>query len=190
MAVDMGEELVGLVQVEANPPGFNLYPNATDDTWLDNLRNGFYDLKLYGLITGFEENIASRASDDFADFAEGVITPTGVDADYDGVDHAFVDGTDLDRDTQQLLIIWAAWKAMTLRLTALKGVFRAKAGPVEYETQQAATVLVEALRQKKEMIQFIIGRMSTLTANTVSVFDAFVERSYQQAVGDEWWVRG
>lgn len=187
MAVDMGDELVGLVQVEANPPGFNLYPSATDDIWLNNLRNGFYDLKLYGLITGYEENVGARGGDE--DFSEGIITPIGIDPDYDGSDHEFVDGTDLDRDSQQLLIMWAAYKAMLLRVTALKGVFRAKAGPVEYETQQAATVLVEALKQKKEMLQFIIGRMSTLTANTVSVFDAYIERTYYQAVGDESWLR-
>lgn len=180
-------DLVESLKREVNPPGTDAFPDATDDNWLGSLTDSFWEVRLYGMLEGFEENAAARGGPD--SFTEGKVTPTGVDEDYD-YPGGYVPGVDLARDLQQLIVLWAGYKVVLARMGTLQSVFRAKAGPVEYETQQAATVLKSLLDTLKAKIDQVLGHLSTWnTGNTVVMLDSVIERTYSQAIGDTWWVR-
>jgi hypothetical protein len=188
MSVDLAN-LVESLQIEIQAPGGEAYANATEDDYLGNLINAFWEIRLYGFLAGFEEDAASRGGP--AEFAIGIITPLRVDPAYDDPFGYNVD-EDLSRDLQQLIVLWAAWKIMLNNMATVNSVFRAKAGPVEYETQQAASVLTAVLDQLKARITYLIGNLPTASGGGggAVVLDAVIERTYSQAVGDVWWVRG
>lgn len=87
-------------------------------------------------------------------------------------------------------MLWAGWKIALNRMSSLNTVFRAKAGPVEYETQQAASVLKGILDSLKERITYLLKILPT-TADGAgdAVLDAVIERTYSQATNLTWWVR-
>lgn len=185
MAVNL-LDLVEPLRRDVNPPGSDLFPDATDDNWLGSLTDAFWEVRLFGFLDGYDENAAARGGP--AAFGEGIVTPTGVTATYD--DPSGYSTEDLSRDLQQLIVLWAAYKVMLSRLASLNTTFRAKAGPVEYETQNAASVLKTILDQLKGRIDFVLANLSTYGAGTNAViFDAMVERTYSQSVGDVWFVR-
>lgn len=185
MAVDL-QNLVDALKGEVNPPGTDLFPDATDDNFLMNLTNAFWEVRLYGFLAGFEENAAARGGPSV--FTEGIITPIGVAADYDDpTGHAT---TDLGRDLQQLVILWAGWKVVLARMGTINSAFRAKAGPVEFEVEQAASVLKTILDTLRSRIDFVLTHLSIYGVNSsVAVFDGIIDRSYSQALGETWWVK-
>lgn len=184
MAVDLAD-LVPMLKSEMNPPGEDLYPSATDQQWLLTLIGGFWDARLHGLMLDYEENVAARGGP--ASFGQGVVTPLKVEAGYDAP--SGWSDRDLSPEMQQLVVLWSAWKATLSEFKQLSTTFRAKAGPTEYEEQRSATVLKEVLTALRDRIKFILDNLSTHGRTSVSVFDAVVERSYSQAMGDEIWVR-
>jgi hypothetical protein len=195
MAVDLGN-LVDSLKREVNPPGSETFPNATDDDFIGNLTDAFWELRLFGMLEGFEENAAARGGP--PSFVDAIVTPVGVYEGYDqmatplpGVpDPGYAPGVDLSRDLQQLIVLWAGYKIILTRFATLQSVFRAKAGPVEYEVQQAATVLKSLLDTLKGRIDAIMANLSSWGGGTdVTMLDNVIERSYAQAVGETWWVR-
>lgn len=182
MAVNLFD-LVDPIKREVQPPGSDLFPDATDDEWAGSLSDAFWELRLYGFLDGFEENAAARNGP--AAFTEGIVTPNGVDETYDDPT-GFSSTQDLGREMQQLVVLWAAWKVVLNRLGSINTTFRAKAGPVEYETQQAATVLTAILDALKGRIDLVLSTIPQRAG--IVVFDAMIERSYSQAVGETWWV--
>lgn len=186
MAVDLFD-FVDPLKREVNPPGSDLFPDATDDSWLGSLTDAFWEIRLYGMLDGYEENAGARGGP--AEFGEGKVTPVGVLADYDDPSGYAAD-VDLPRELAQLVVLWAGWKIVLTRFGSLNSVFRAKAGPVEYETQQSATVLKALLDALKARIDDIIDNLSTYRRGVgVAVFDTVIQRTYAQAVGDTWWIR-
>ena len=183
MAIDLAN-LVDAVRVSVNPPGSDLFPDATEDSWIGALINSFWEIRLYGLLTSWEENAASR--DGPVDHGEGIVTPLGVDETYD--DPTGYHPTDMGREYQQLVVLWTSWRTVLNRLGSMSTTFRAKAGPVEYETQNAATVLKSVLDALKGQLDAILGALSSTDACSTLVLDAMVERSYATATGEIWWV--
>lgn len=183
MTVDLFE-LVEPLKREVNPPGTDLFPDATDDEWGGALSDAFWELRLYGFLVGFEENAAARGG--WTTFTEGIVTPLGTPDDTYDDPSGYSTTQDMSREMQQLVILWAAWKIVLNRMASLNTTFRTKAGPVEYETGQAATVLKSVLDALKGRIDYVIANVPQ-TVGAV-VFDAVVERSYSQAVGETWWV--
>jgi hypothetical protein len=179
-------DLVEPLKQEVNPPGSDLFPEATDDNYLGSLTNAFWEIRLYGMFVGFEENAAARGGP--LAFAEGIITPVGIIDDTYDDPIGYVTGVDLSREMQQLMVLWAGYKIVLTRMSAMNTVFRAKAGPVEYETQNAATVLTSVLDQIKDRLDLILTQIGTSNAS-VLVMDAIIERTYSQAMGDTWFVR-
>jgi hypothetical protein len=169
VAIDLAT-LVDAVRVSVNPPGSDLFPDATDDSWIGALINSFWEIRRDGPL----------------DFTEGIVTPLGVDETYD--DPTGYAPTDMGRDYQQLVVLWTSWRTVLNRMGSLSTTFRAKAGPVEYETQNAATVLKSVLDALKQQLDAILGQLRNVGADTTIVLDAMVERSYAQAVGETWWV--
>lgn len=165
MAVDISE-LIDPLKARVNPPGADLFPNATDDDWILRLTNAFWDARLNG-ITSFMV---------FTE-ADGSITPL-----EDGDD-------DMSRTLQQLIVVYAAWRVVLAKYTDIKTQFRAKAGPVEYEKQQSATVLKAVLDALRTEIDQINDNLSEYGGSDAIVFDALIERETSMTYGDVWWVR-
>lgn len=162
MAVDLGD-LIESLQREVNPPGTNLYPNATDDDYLGHLQDAFWEARLHGMLSDWTES-------------DGLVTP--------------ISGTtDIGRDYQQLVVMYAGYRIVLTQFQNLKSMFRAKAGPVEFETQQQATVLKAVLDAIRSRINLVLSRLSDVGVSTATVFDAVIERSYSTAANDTWWVR-
>ena len=162
MAVDLGD-LIESLQREVNPPGTNLYPNATDDDYLGHLQDAFWEARLHGMLSDWTES-------------DGLVTP--------------ISGTtDIGRDYQQLVVMYAGYRIVLTQFQNLKSMFRAKAGPVEFETQQQATVLKAVLDAIRSRINLVLSRLSDVGVSTATVFDAVIERSYSTAANDTLWVR-
>lgn len=186
MAVNLFD-LVDPLRREVSAPGTDVFPDATDDSYLGSLTDAFWEVRLYGFLAGFEENVAARNGPEI--WGEGIITPTGAVEGYDDPT-GFSSEEDLSRDLQQLIVLWAGWKIALSRMSALNTLFRAKAGPVEFETQNAASVLKAVLDHLKERIDFVLDNLSEYgTGTSTAVFDAVIERNYSQVLGDVWWVR-
>lgn len=184
MAVDLFD-LVEAVKREVNPPGSDLFPDATDDAYLGSLTDAFWEVRLFGFLSGFEENAAARGGP--AEFGEGKVTPIGADATYDDPDGYSPD--DLGRDQQQLIVLWAGWKIVLARMGSLNSVFRAKAGPVEYETQYAASVLKAVLDTLKGRIDLVLNVVGQGAGTPVAILDSVMNSTYAVAAGDYYWVR-
>lgn len=163
MPVDLGDRVEDLKN-ELNPPGQDLYPTATDEVWLGKLINAFWNAVLEGVITGY-------VVDD-----DGLVSPTS-------------GTTDMARDIQQVIVLYAAYNAVLMQVLNAKASFRAKAGPTEYETSQSATTLKAALDAARERLNIIIRRLGDLGSVNTAVLDAVVERTYSMAYGEQWWVR-
>ena len=162
MAVELSDLIPDLL-TEVNPPGSDLYPDATNAEWLSMLRNAFWEAVLDGVITGYPEE-------------DGVVTPKS-------------GSTDIPRDMQQLVIFYGGVRVLKNQLLNLKTVFRSKAGPVEFETQQSAQVLrgllEEAVRRRNYWLQVIAQNY----ASDTFYIDGVISRQSSLELGDTWWIR-
>lgn len=162
MSVDLSD-LVEFVRVEVSPPGSDLFTSATDDHWLMALRNAFWSVRMEGMLAGYTE-------------ADGLVDPINVGDE------------DLTRDLQQLIVLYAAVQAVMNQLRDLKTSFRAKAGPVEFETQQSAQVLREILLDLRGRRNWMLGRLSDLGVIPTYYIDAVAARQDSIMYGDTDWV--
>lgn len=163
MAVDI-TELVDNLKAEVNSPGTDSFPNATDADWEIRLVNAFWDAVLDGVISGY-------TSDE-----DGNITPMS-------------GTTDLGREFQQLIVFYAGITVLRNTLRTLNASFRAKAGPVEYETTQAATVLKSLLDELVRRRAIILQRLSDLGTVDTAYVDMVLWRDDSMRYGDTYWVR-
>lgn len=161
MAVDVFD-LVESLKREVNPPGDNLFPNATDDEYAGHLSDAFWEARLDGMLEGYTET-------------DGSITPVS-------------GSTDLTRDLQQLVVLYAGIRIVRNHLRSIKTVFRTKAGPVEFETQQAATLLREVMLELKEKKKLVLTRLSDVGSVPSYYIDAVIARDESVGMGDTWWI--
>lgn len=187
MAVDLNT-LIEPLKNRVSPPGTELYPDANDGQWLESLRNAFWEIRLAGVLTAWTENFAARGGP--SEFGDGILTPMGeLDPDYDG-ELGWDEDSDMPRELQQFIIVWAAWKTAVTQFQNLTSSFKAKAGPVEFEEARSATLLKAILDQLHGEVKDILGNLSSYGYGAGSyMLDAVIERSYAQASGDVWWVR-
>lgn len=162
MAVDL-EELVPELQIEVNPPGQDNFPDATGDEWLNNLRNAFWEARLYGFWSGFSE-------------ADGLISEDA-------------NGDDLGRDQQQLIVLFAAARIIRNVLQNTNTMFRAQAGPVEFETQNSAQLLRDILKDIRSRVDLALAALGTLNDSTVTYIDSLTAREDSIGDGNTFWVR-
>lgn len=165
MAVDLAD-LVESLKREVSPPGTDLYPGVSEDTWVGHLADAFWEARLSGMLSGYEE-------------ADGLVTPLDATAD------------DMTRDLQQLLVLFAGLRIVLTSYQNVNSSFRAKAGPVEFETQKAASVLKGVLDAIRERIQRAIDKLDELSTAAIDtvMFDAVIQRSCAIASGESWFVR-
>lgn len=163
MSVDLGD-LVESLKREVAAPGEEetAFPNATEDIWLGNLQDAFWDARLDGMLAGFTES-------------DGLVTP--------------VSGTtEITRDLQQLVVLYAGIRIVRNSLRTLNTTFRAKAGPVEFETQNSASVLKGLLDLLMERRHAVLLRLSDLGQVPSYYIDAVYGRELSIHYGDTHWV--
>lgn len=161
MAVDLSD-LVENLKREVNAPGISQLPDATDAEYLGNLQDGFWEAVLDGLISGYTES-------------DGIVTPTS-------------GTTDMPRELQQLVIFYAGFRIVRNQLRDLKTAFRASAGPVSYETEQAATILTRILDDLKNRRDVMLRRLSDIGVVNDYYIDAYLARQESIGYGDTVWV--
>lgn len=148
MAIDLAD-LVEDLKTEVNPPGRDIFPTATDDQYLNNLRNAFWSTVIDGVITGYTES-------------DGVVKPTS--------------GTsNLSRELQQLIIFYAAYHIIQNHLLSINTRFRAQAGSVEYETEQSASILkaiYDSLTSKRNYILSVLSQQGTVSSIYIDAVQA------------------
>jgi hypothetical protein len=95
---------------------------------------------------------------------------------------------DLDRDLQQLIVLYAGIAIVRNELLRMQTTFRAKSGPVEYEVQQAASVLKGLLDDMTARKALVMKRLSDLHAGTGTYYiDSLTERDRQ--INTYYWPR-
>lgn len=162
MAVDLNDLILPLTR-EVNPPGSNLYPDAVDDDWLGQLQDSFWEAKLYGFFGNFTE-------------ADGLVSPiTGT--------------TDLERTLQQLIVLFAGIRSIRMKMVNLNTLFRAKAGPVEFETQNSANLLNTIMKQLQDKIDTLLKSLadSILGGTQTYYINSLIGRDYSYLYGYEEW---
>lgn len=161
MAVEVSD-LVDLLQASVNPPGSDIFPDALTSDWENNLRNAFWEAVLDGLIVGYTEE-------------DGSITPiTGT--------------TELPKQLQQLVILYAGVTVVRNYLMNLRTVFRSKAGPVEYEVQQSASVLKGLLDELISRRTFLLTALKEQDETNSYYFDSAIARDQSMRWGDTFWI--
>lgn len=163
-AIDLNE-LVPFLIAQVSPPGQPLYTGVSEDDWLTYLLNGFYSAKLEGLLKGWDAD------------EEGLVRPEDRGS------------STLSREQQQIAVVFAAIDIVRNELRQLKTTFRAKAGPVEYETQQHATVLRGILDQLTAQKEVILERLSDLGfVGSTFYIDGYMARDRSINEGLTAWV--
>ena len=139
------------------------YSAATDDEWLAKLKNAFWLAVLDQVISGYEMD------------EDGTITET--------------DGTaTLSSQLQYLIVLYACMDVVRNQLLQMKTVFRAKAGPVEYETQQSAQVLKALLDQFMNQRDRILDTLASTSNLSTYYIDAVRSRDYAIRIDATDWV--
>jgi len=152
-SVDLADLVPSLESALTIPGTTSQYSNATESEWVAKLKNAFWLATLDGVISGY-------TSDD-----DGIISP--------------VSGTTtLSGDLQYLVVLYACMDVVRNQLMQMKTVFRAKAGPVEYETQQSAQVLKTLLDQYMAQRDTILDNLAYSADVTSYYIDAVRERDY------------
>jgi len=164
MAVDLAD-LIDALTTEVNPPGSDLFPDATEDQWVSNLQNSFWEAKLYGFFDDHTES-------------DGLISPLTVG------------NADLARDQQQLIVLFAGLRVIRNELKNTNTGFRAKAGPVEFETQNSANLLRDVLRDIRSKVDLILANLSDLSSTTTTYIDSLVGRDNSLYYEDTYFYRG
>jgi hypothetical protein len=92
---------------------------------------------------------------------------------------------DLSNAQQSLVILYSMSRVLTARVANLKNRTRYKAGNVEAETEQSASVLVELLRTTKERKKALLeeAKMGNL-ANAFAMVDMYVAKSIDFSSSD------
>lgn len=167
MAVDLND-LIPSLKREVSVLGSDEYSAIADDQWLGYLTDAFWEARLTGLLAGYTES-------------DGSVTPSS-------------GSTDIPRELQQLIVLFAGFRLALTTWRNLNSSYRYKAGPVETEVQKSAQTLKALLDALRARMSFIIDNLSVygVGATSVAQFDQVVERSYEMFGGgySSWYVSG
>lgn len=156
MAVEL-VDYVDSLRREITPLGTTMFAGVTEDQLLGFLSDAFWEARLDGFM-------ANYVADE-----DGVVTNEG-------------SGGDLDRRYVALVVLYAGIKILRNRILNMNTGFRAKAGPVEFEQQNSATMLAEMLKQLRATKDRILQELDEVTdATDVLALDAFSVRLFDSS---------
>lgn len=158
MAVDLAD-LVPALRRAINTPaeevdralGTVLFTTQTDSVLEGYLADAFWEGKLQGFYAGYDED-------------SNIITPES-------------GSTDLSRDWQQLIVIYAALNIIEVEFMNLQTLFRASAGPVEYEVQYSAQLLREILQRQQRRLGNLIHTLENAYSISYGYIDMISART-------------
>jgi len=158
-------DLVDSLKREVTAIGSSEYASVDPSEWLGHLTDAFWEARLMGLLAGYTE-------------VDGEILPQS-------------GTTDLPRDLQQLIVLFAGFRMAITSYRSINSSYRAKAGPVEYEVQKSAQTLKALIDAIKSRIDFILKNLSSYGdgSSGVAIFDAVINANYAEA-GGSWFVGG
>lgn len=166
MAVDLSD-YVDALRREIAPPGSTTFASVSDDTLVGYLADAFWEVRLDGFVEPFSAD------------PNGIILPVndpqvtqGV-TDYDVT--PYDPNADISRPEIALVILYAGIKIIRNQLMVQSSRLRAKAGPVEFERDYSANLLVEMLKELQATRQRLLY-LRTYNQN-VYLIDAFSVRS-------------
>jgi hypothetical protein len=161
-AVDLAD-LIPDMKTELSVPGVDSFTGASDDEWLAQLRNAFWESVLDGIIVGYKET-------------DGLVVPLDSSS-----------TVALTRDLQQVVIYYAGLRILRNRMVDIKTKTKSVAGPVTFEVEQSAMVLKglfdELIRRRKIWLE----RLSDMGATDSFYVDAVVARTSALDSGSAWW---
>ena len=165
-SVDLSDLISDLQGAVTIPGGTSPYAAASDTEWLTRLRNAFWTAYNEGVFGGFTCN------------EDGIVSVAGVTGQST---------TSFGRELQQIVILYAAINIVQNQMLQLKNQFRAKAGSVEYETQQSSqminSILDSLLLQRATLLQ----RLSDLGYRKTYYIDAIIARDDSLRAGLITW---
>lgn len=123
------DDLVPALRLSVNGPGGTLVA-ADDSDWVEALINAFWTARLRGYFKDYR-------------------------VDGDQIVNINDPDVEMPREVAQVIVVYAAVTVIEAKILSLPTSTRAKAGPAETETQRAASVLVELLRQKRAELEQI-----------------------------------
>lgn len=149
MATDLDELIEPLKREVAVPGTFaSVYKSTTNDDLLGSLGDAFSRAQLDGF---FQSQVL--------DIDAGTVTP------------------DLSGAGRAAVIIYAAESILTMKILELKQRVAYEAGPVKYETENAASVLTEVLRgMRLRRISILDGMESYRRIGTFAMQDMYADR--------------
>jgi hypothetical protein len=161
--VDLSELIPDLAISLTAPGQADFYDAVSDDEWISRLKTAFWMAYNDGLISGFTCN------------EDGVVSPLTGSATF-------------GRDLQQIVIFYCGLHKVQNDLMQIKTRFKAKAGPVEYETEQSAGVLKALLDSLLKQRDDILERLSALNGVSTIYVDSIRQRDYAMRDGlmDFW----
>lgn len=161
MAVDLFE-LVDPLKRSVNAPGGDAFPTATDNEFVGYLSDSFWELRMLNMLTEYTES-------------DGLIAP--------------INGTtDIPREMQSLIILFAAITIVTNEMKALDTLFRAKGGPAEFEVQKSASLLKDVLAELQRRRLVVEQQLFAMGEVTDTYIDSVIARDASMGYGGMWWV--
>jgi len=161
MALELEEFIPSLVR-EVNPPGTPRFENVSNDQWLGYLTDAFWEARLDGFMPNYT-------------------------CDEDGVVEHLHDPNDPAKEFPRylvgLIVLYAGIRVLRNSILNTSQSFSATAGPVQYSTQNSATVLAELLKMLQERRKELLEEVQNLPTPTF-YFDAYTQR--QHSVGAYW----
>lgn len=151
MAVDLAD-FVPALRREITPPGSDLFNDVSDDVFTGYLADSFWEARLDGFLTDW-----------FAD-EDGVVTPVAPNT------------TDLPRDQVAAIILYAGIRVLRNQILNTQTSFQATAGPVSYQVQNSATMLVEMLKQLRAVKDRLVAGVIENEPTSTAYIDAYATR--------------
>jgi hypothetical protein len=166
VAIDLSD-LVDAVAGAVSAPGDDNFPGATEDQWMQALANAFWEAYRFGFFRGYRVNPDTLS----------VVATTAED--------------DLAEEDQQLIVLFAAYKAVRNKLLALATRETYRAPGVESTIERSAQVLQAVLKDIKSQLDEVIAiaGQGTRAASGISVFDNMVQRDAALLASAGYWVR-
>lgn len=156
MSVDLSD-YTDVLRREISPPGSTVFAGVGDDVLTGYLSDALWEARLDGFVTGYKAD------------PDGIVTPEDDNA------------PDITRDLIALLVIYAGIRILRNQILNTNTRFVAKAGPVEYETENSATMLVEMLKQLKSIKDRLLFQEQGYGMTTVQLVDGYTVRQFEPA---------
>lgn len=158
-------DLIPMLERELNVPN-EAQIVTTAGQKLGYIEDGFWDVRLAGMLSSY--TVADGADTD----------PVGTTGTKYFADHSTL-SEDLEQQFWMLIVIFAGFRLLRLKIMQLAVNFSAKAGPVEYEQQASATVLRALLDNLQRRINELKGQYSDDFSQSVFILmDGVAQAEY------------